>query len=77
MTDYDKYLSLTKQITEILDARMNLKPPYNANRFVDIPRKCCKARIHRLRLELNEVLKDIESKCNVQVNAGGEEWYDE
>lgn len=77
MTDHDKFFMLTKELTEILNARRNLKPPYSANRYVEIPRKLCKAKIRRLRLELNDVLKEIESKCRCMLDATGEEWYNE
>lgn len=90
MTDHDKFLSLTTQITAILNERINLsaqiKRETDTNRIrlfgewkrVDIPRKLCKARIHRLRLELNEVLKEIESKCEtISISKGGEEWYND
>ncbi len=56
MTDYDRYISLTKQIADILS----------------------KARIRQLQLELKNVLKEIESKCEtLSIRKGGEDWYND
>lgn len=75
MTDFDKFLMFTEELTGIMNARMNLKPSYNSNTYIEVPRQYSKRRIQRLRLELFEVLRQIEKQCDSVIGAQGEKWY--
>ena len=89
MTDYEKYVAFTTQLKTILDKRMaipkKIKPITDENTIRQfgsqglecVPRKLCKARIRRLRLEINDVIREIENKCETAYlkQDEKEDWY--
>nr|DAD78981.1 MAG TPA: hypothetical protein [Siphoviridae sp. ctv4j104] len=67
MSDFERLNCLQEELNAVLNERMNIKGY--------IPKTCCKAKIHRLRLELNEVMLRIEHACNGYYKTK-ETWYD-
>lgn len=39
-----------------------------------LPRSCCKAKVHRLRLQIQDVMCRIEQKCETHWKDGKEDW---
>lgn len=67
MSDFERLNCLQEELNSALNERMNIKGY--------IPKTCCKAKIHRLRLELNEVMLRIERACDGYYKTK-EIWYD-
>lgn len=55
MSDFEMLKALQKELVYILNQRKNIKGW--------MPRACCKAKINRLRLQLQEIMLRIERKC--------------
>lgn len=66
MSDFDLLKCLQKQLVEVLNERAKIKDW--------IPNNCCKAKIRRLRLEIQDVMLRIERKCNTYWKDGKEDW---
>ena len=56
MSDFELLKALQSELIFILEERKKVKKW--------IPRTCCRAKIHRLRLQIQEVMLQIERKCN-------------
>lgn len=56
MSDFELLQALQSELIFILEERKKVKKW--------IPRTCCRAKIHRLRLQIQEVMLRIERKCN-------------
>lgn len=67
-SDFDLLISLQEELRNTLEER---KRVVNAGYFV--PRSCCKAKIRRLRLQIQEVMLRIEDRCEGWRN-GKEKW---
>ena len=55
MSDFELLKTLQSELISILEERKKAKKW--------IPRTCCRAKIHRLRLQIQEVMLRIERKC--------------
>lgn len=66
LSDFDLLRHLQNELIEVLNARKQVKEY--------IPTSCCKAKIRRLRLEIQEVMLRIERKCETYWKDGKEEW---
>ena len=66
MSDFDLLKCLQKELVEVLTQRKG------TNKW--IPNSCCRAKIHRLRLEIQEVMLRIERKCYSGYKDGKEDW---
>lgn len=55
MSDFELLKTLQSELISILEERKKVKKW--------IPRTCCRAKIHRLRLQIQEVMLRIEQKC--------------
>lgn len=55
MSDFELLKALQSELIFILEERKKVKKW--------IPRTCCRAKIHRLRLQIQEVMLRIERKC--------------
>lgn len=66
MSDFELLKSLQNELIETLKERKK-HSPY-------IPRTCCKAKIHRLRLQIQEVMLRIENKCDGYMKYDKEKW---
>ena len=55
MSDFELLEALQSELIFILEERKKVKKW--------IPRTCCRAKIHRLRLQIQEVMLRIERKC--------------
>lgn len=66
MSDFDLLKCLQKQLVEVLNERQKLKDW--------IPNSCCKAKVRRLRLEIQEVMLRIERECETFMKDGKERW---
>lgn len=67
MSDFERLNCLQEELNAVLNERMNFKGY--------IPKTCCKSKINRLRLELNEVMLRIERACCGNYK-NKETWYD-
>lgn len=66
MSDFELLKALQKELIDTLKERKRVAKW--------IPQSCCKAKIHRLRLQIQEVMLRIERECNGQVKYGKERW---
>ena len=66
MSDFDLLKYLQNELIEVLNARKQVEE--------FIPNSCCKAKIRRLRLEIQEVMLRIERKCVGWYKDGKERW---
>lgn len=67
MSDFEILKALQSELIFTLEERKEVKKW--------IPRTCCKGKIHRLRLQLQEVMLRIERKCGGYYKGGEpEEW---
>lgn len=55
MSDFELLKYLQNELVEVLNERKKV--------VTNIPNSCCKSKIHRLRLEIQEVMLRIERKC--------------
>ncbi len=67
MSDFELLKSLQKELISTLQERKGCKG-------YCLPRSCTKAKIHRLRLQINEVMFRIESKVNGCYKPDKEGW---
>lgn len=65
MSDFDLLKYLQEQLVNVLNERKSIEK---------IPNSCCKAKIRRLRLEIQDVMLRIERKCETFCKLGKEEW---
>lgn len=56
MSDFELLKALQSELISTLEKRRKVKKW--------IPKTCCRAKIHRLRLQIQEVMLRIERKCN-------------
>ena len=68
LSDFDLLISLQEELRNTLEER---KRVVNVGYFV--PHSCCKAKIRRLRLQIQEVMLRIENRCEGW-KCGKEEW---
>ena len=66
MTDFELLKGLQSELIETLEERKTVKKW--------IPRTCCKAKIRRLRLQIQEVMLRIEMKCEGTIKYHKEGW---
>ena len=66
ISDFELLKLLQSELVEILIERKNTEKWF--------ARSCCKAKIHRLRLQIQEVMLRIENKCDTYYKKGKEEW---
>ena len=66
LSDFDLLKYLQNELIEVLNARKEVEE--------FIPNSCCKAKIRRLRLEIQEVMLRIERKCEIFWKNGKERW---
>ena len=66
MSDFELLVSLQNELLLTLERRKAVE------RW--IPRNCSKAKIHRLRLEIQEVMLRIENKCTGTIKYDTEGW---
>ena len=57
VSDFELLKALQSELIATLEERKNLSSGY-------LPRTCCKEKIHRLRLQIQEVMLRIEQKCD-------------
>lgn len=78
MSNYEKFFQITDELKMVLEDRIKLKENTRADRYNPISRKCCKAKIRRLRLDLAQVLLRIEEQCETGCfNPTGKEPWNE
>jgi hypothetical protein len=66
MSDFELLKSLQNELIETLEDRKTVEQW--------IPRTCCKAKIRRLRLQIQEVMLRIENKCEGCIKYDKENW---
>ena len=66
MSDFELLKALQKELIKTLQERKK------CNRW--FPRSCCKAKIRRLRLQIQDVMFRIEQKCDSYYKNGKEDW---
>ena len=66
MSDFELLKSLQTELIETLEERKSVEQW--------IPRNCCKAKIRRLRLQIQEVMLRIEMKCEGSIKYKKEGW---
>ena len=66
LSDFDLLVHLQNELIRVLNARKQVEE--------DIPNSCCKAKIRRLRLAIQEVMLHIERKCEIYCKHGKEDW---
>lgn len=82
MSDFEKLKMLQDELIRTLEERIILTDEYRSKREKDewcsslIPRSCCKAKIQRLRLQIQEVMLRIERSIEGSFYStnGGEPW---
>lgn len=68
MSDFDLLKALQKELVDTLSARKQIR-----NWF---PKDCCNAKIHRLRLQIQEVMLRIERKLSTYKQTGDKEKWE-
>ncbi len=68
MSDFDLLIALQKELAAILDKRARIINDW-------VPRTLSKAKIHRLRLQIQEVMLRIENTCEGSYIQGKEVWH--
>lgn len=68
MSDFELLKTLQKELIDTLKERKRTK--------CWIPRSCCKAKIHRLRLQIQEVMLRIERKCKTYYKSEDKETWE-
>ena len=66
ISDFELLKLLQNELVEILIERKNTEKWFS--------RSCFKAKIHRLRLQIQEVMLRIENKCDTYYKNGKEKW---
>lgn len=66
MSDFELLKALQSELIKTLEERKK------ADRW--FPRSCCKAKIRRLRLQIQDVMFRIEQKCESYYKDGKEDW---
>lgn len=66
ISDFELLKLLQSELIEILVERKKTEKWF--------ARSCCKAKIHRLRLQIQDVMIRIENKCDTYCKCGKEEW---
>lgn len=66
MSDFELLKALQNELIETLKERKKVEKYF--------PRTCCKAKIHRLRIQIQEVMLRIESKCEGFYKYEKEKW---
>lgn len=65
-SDFELLKTLQSELIEVLEERKKTEHW--------ISRSCCKAKVHRLRLQIQEVMFRIEQKCDSYYKDGKEKW---
>lgn len=65
-SDFEMLKYLQNELVNILEERKK------TDRW--FPRSCCKAKVHRLRLQIQDVMCRIEQKCDTYYKNGKEDW---
>ena len=68
MSDFDLLLALQKELTDTLKLRARISNGW-------IPLTLSKSKIHRLRLQIQEVMLRIERACQGTYISGKESWH--
>lgn len=68
MSDFELLKSLQKELIDTLKERRSIKKWF--------PHSCCKAKIHRLRLQIQEVMLRIEKKCDTYYKSNEKEAWE-
>lgn len=68
MTDFELLKALQKELIDALNERKKVGETYY------VPKTCNKAKIHRLRLQIQEVMMRIEQKCGGFFKKDKEGW---
>ncbi len=66
ISDFDMLQILQSELVKVLNERKSVEKWF--------PRSCCKAKVHRLRMQIQEVMVRIESKCETYYKNGKEDW---
>lgn len=66
MSDFELLKALQKEFIDTLSNRKKVVKYFN--------RTCCKAKIHRLRIQIQELMLRIEDKCEVFYKDEKEKW---
>lgn len=66
ISDFEMLKNLQSEFVDVLNERKKTEKW--------IPRSCCKAKVHRLRLHIQEVMLRIENKCDAYYKDGKEDW---
>ena len=66
MSDFELLGALQSELIKTLEERKKVEKWF--------PRSCCKAKIRRLRLQIQDVMFRIEQKCDSYYKDGKEDW---
>ena len=66
ISDFELLKALQSELIKTLEERKKITKWF--------PRSCCKAKIRRLRLQIQDVMCRIEQKCETYYKDGKEDW---